>query len=215
MNDNQIVAACQPYTKTSRDRLLALIESVRRVCEAGIPGDIVECGVFRGGSMMAAAMVLAEYDERRMIYLFDTFDGMPPPGPEDFDTAGNHASALMALEERAVGDVWSFCAAPDVECNMKSTNYRSFKLIAGLVEDTVPEKAPEKIAVLRLDTDWYASTKHELEHLYPRIVPGGALIIDDYGHWRGAKRAVDEYFGGSLNFREIDYTGRLAVKPHG
>lgn len=213
MTDDQIVAACQPYTKTSRERLLALIGSVRRVCEAGIPGDIVECGVWRGGSMMAAAMVLAEYDEHRTIYLFDTFEGMPPPGPEDIDNAGNHAGTLMAGEDKATGDVWSACSASEVNRNMRSTGCQRFKLVAGLVEDTVPAKAPAKIAVLRLDTDWYASTKHELEHLYPRLVSGGALIIDDYGHWQGAKRAVDEYFGGSLPLREIDYTGRVVVKP--
>lgn len=213
MTDDEILDACLPFTKTGRERLLALIAAVRRVCDEGVPGAIVECGVWRGGSMMAAAMVLAEYGERRMIYLFDTFDGMPPPGQQDVDQAGNHAATFMAAEEKATGEVWSACPASEVERNMRSTGYTRFKLVAGMVEDTVPGKAPTTIAVLRLDTDWYASTRHELEHLYPRLASGGVLIIDDYGHWMGAKKAVDEYFGGSLQFEPIDYTGRVAVKP--
>jgi O-methyltransferase len=211
--DNQIIAACSPYTKTSRERLLALISATRRICDLGVIGDIVECGVWRGGSMMAAAMVLAEAGESRMIHLFDTFDGMPPPGAEDIDLAGSAAAGLLASQDKATGDVWSACPAEEVERNMASTGYPHCRLVAGMVEDTVPAEAPESIAVLRLDTDWYASTKHELEHLYPRLVSGGVLIIDDYGHWRGAKKAVDEYFGGSLRFDEIDYTGRIAIKP--
>ena len=72
---------------------------------------------------------------------------------------------------------------------------------------------PERIALLRIDTDWYESTRHELVHLYPRLSPGGVLIIDDYGHWQGARKAVDEYFQAGLFLNHIDYTGRLAIKP--
>jgi hypothetical protein len=85
-----------------------------------------------------------------------------------------------------------------------------------MVEETVPERAPERIGLLRLDTDWYESTRHELEHLYPRLVPGGVLIVDDYGHYEGARRAVDEYLDASREavlLNRIDYTGRVAVKP--
>ncbi len=81
--------------------------------------------------------------------------------------------------------------------------------------DTIPKNVPEKISILRLDTDWYESTKHELNNLFPRLVSGGILIIDDYGHFQGSKKAVDEYFEenkiSSFLFR-IDYTGRLFVK---
>jgi hypothetical protein len=86
------------------------------------------------------------------------------------------------------------------------------------VEESLPAHAPEQIALLRLDTDWYASTRHELEHLYPRLVPGGVLIIDDYGHWEGARRAADEYFGKigeHLLLNRLDYAARIAVKPGG
>ena len=83
------------------------------------------------------------------------------------------------------------------------------------MEDTIPKNSPEKISILRLDTDWYESTKHELEYLFPRLSSGGILIIDDYGHFKGAKKAVDEYFTKNkiqYFLNRIDYTGRLIVK---
>jgi O-methyltransferase len=89
------------------------------------------------------------------------------------------------------------------------------RLVKGKVEDTVPKNAPEKIALLRLDTDWYESTRRELVHLFPRLVPGGVLIIDDYGHWQGARKAVDEYIAGNqvkILLNRVDYTGRIGVK---
>jgi O-methyltransferase len=85
----------------------------------------------------------------------------------------------------------------------------------GKVEDTFPKDTPDKIAILRLDTDWYESTRHELIHLYPKLSIGGVLIIDDYGHWEGARKAVDEYINDNtlrILLNRIDYTGRIAVK---
>ena len=80
---------------------------------------------------------------------------------------------------------------------------------------SLPAQAPTAVALLRLDTDWYLSTKHEMEHLYPRLSAGGVLIVDDYGHWDGARQAVEEYFlthGDKPLLARTDYTGRLAVK---
>jgi hypothetical protein len=89
-------------------------------------------------------------------------------------------------------------------------------LVKGPVESTIPATIPDQLAILRLDTDWYESTKHELDHLYPRLVSGGILIIDDYGHWQGARQAVDEYFARQ-NLKpllsRIDYTCRIMIKP--
>ena len=85
-----------------------------------------------------------------------------------------------------------------------------------MVEETIPDGAPEQIALCRLDTDWYESTIHEMEHLYPRMTPGGVLLIDDYGHFMGCKRAVDEYIEKNqraLLLNRIDFTGRLIVVP--
>ena len=89
--------------------------------------------------------------------------------------------------------------------------------VQGMVEETIPAGAPEKIALLRLDTDWYESTHHEMVHLFPRISDGGVLIIDDYGHWAGARRAVDEYFHEhniAILLNRLDYTGRIGIVHH-
>lgn len=208
-----------PYTMTSPERLYALRRGVEHVVERGISGAIVECGVWRGGSMMAVAYTLQELDSLRDLYLFDTFEGMTPPTDTDRDIHGELASDRLAEEDRATGWGWAVSPRDEVEQNLRATGYDPDRIIyvEGRVEDTVPAHAPEDIALLRLDTDWYESTKHELEHLYPRLAPGGILIIDDYGHWSGAKRAVDEYLRDHdlpLFLHRIDYTGRIAVKPH-
>lgn len=214
MNCGNIIDFCSPYTKTGHARLSALISAVRNVCDAGVEGDIVECGVWRGGSMMAAAMTLQELGQSRVLHLFDTFDGMPPPGAEDVDLRGVHAASIMAREQKETGEVFSWSPLDDVCKNMAATGYPQelVRFVKGMVEDTIPSEAPETIAILRLDTDWYASTKHELEHLYPRLSVGGVLIIDDYGHWGGARKAVDEYFAGGVELTAIDYTGRMLTK---
>ena len=82
------------------------------------------------------------------------------------------------------------------------------------MEDTIPKKAPQMISLLRLDTDWYESTRHELIHLFPRIAPFGVIIIDDYGHWQGVREAVDEYIRENnikILLNRVDYTGRIGV----
>ena len=212
-----IIETVSPFSMTSPERLLALRDAVRHVCRHGIEGDIVECGVWRGGSMMAAALTMLECGGRRRIHLFDTFEGMPPPAAADRDLTGVSAATLLAAEQRESGDTWAFSPLDQVRANLRSTGYPAelVRFVPGRVEETIPEAAPERIAVLRLDTDWYESTRHELEHLFPRLAVGGVLIIDDYGHWQGARRAVDEYLaasGARLLLSRIDYTGRMAVK---
>jgi len=169
--------------------------------------------------MMAVALTLQSLNLRdRDLHLFDTFEGMPKPQELDVDMRGNSALAAFA-ETQLEGDTSDFCRAtlPDVQAAMASTGYDPERVHfhKGKVEVTIPSAAPGQIALLRLDTDWYESTRHELEHLYPRLSPGGILIIDDYGHWRGARKAVDEYIEKcalSLFLSRIDYTGRIAVK---
>jgi O-methyltransferase len=207
----------QPFTMTSRERIFALCESVRYVVKNSIPGDVVECGVWKGGSMMAAAMMFMKLQAERKLWLFDTFDGMPPPTDADVDYGGKFAAERMSKEGKGEGWSWAYGALDEVRHNLKSTGYpdASVSFIEGKVEDTIPAKAPEKIALLRLDTDWYESTYHELQHLYPRLAVGGVLIIDDYGHWAGARKAVDQYIEEKrlkLLLQRIDYTGRISVK---
>jgi O-methyltransferase len=210
----------RPYTMTSPERIFALVEAVKYVTRRGVPGAIVECGVWRGGSMMAAARALnALGSTERDLYLFDTFEGMSPPSDADVDLAGQKAAAALAGSSKAdAGSYWCYASLEDVQAAVAKVGYPANRLhyVKGKVEETVPMQAPSQIAVLRLDTDWYESTKHELEHLYPRLSSGGVLIIDDYGHWKGSRKATDEFIASTPNFgllTRIDYTGRLAVKP--
>jgi O-methyltransferase len=112
--------------------------------------------------------------------------------------------------------LWCIASLDDVRANLLSTGYPANQIhfVPGKVEQTIPKTLPERLALLRLDTDWYESTKHELEHLYPRLSNDGVLIIDDYGHWRGAREAVDEFFLRSRHplLHRLDYTGRLMLK---
>ncbi|MEK6208862.1 MAG: TylF/MycF/NovP-related O-methyltransferase [Pseudomonadota bacterium] len=216
----QTIDAVRPYTMTSDQRVAALCDAVRYVVTNRIPGDIVECGVWKGGSMMAVARTLLELGDRtRELHLFDTFEGMTAPTGEDVALTGESAADLMAAstDREDAESVW--CRAPldIVQQAMASVGYDRSKVhyIKGRVEDTIPAAAPERIALLRLDTDWYESTRHEMIHLFPRLCVGGVLILDDYGHWLGARRAVDEYLrehNVPLFLQKIDYTGRYAVK---
>jgi len=212
----EIIRAVRPWTMTSPERIYALIQAVRYVVGASIPGAIVECGVWRGGSMAAIARTLLQAkDESRELYLFDTFEGMPTPSTQDVDYSGKQASQVL-LE-----DVGSRCTdAPfeHVQQLLHGTGYpvERIHFVRGKVEETIPVNAPDSIALLRLDTDWYASTKHELVHLFPRLAKGGVLIVDDYGHWKGSRQATDEYFAQNrmpILLNRIDYTGRIALKP--
>jgi hypothetical protein len=206
------------FTMTSSQRLAALGDAVDYVLARGLPGAFVECGVWRGGSgMMMAHRLMRHGKSDRELYLYDTFDGMSEPTEFDIQAnSGKAAADLLASADKSTA-VWAYSPLDDVKRNLARTGYPDARLhfVVGKVEDTIPAEAPEQIALLRLDTDWYESTRHELEHLYPRLAPGGVLIIDDYGHWEGARKAVDEYFAGpapAIFLGRTDETGRAGVK---
>jgi hypothetical protein len=216
--------AVHDYSVTSPERPFALCEAVRYLVRSNTPGALVECGVLRGGSVLAMLRTLVQLGVRdRDVFLFDTFDDVPPPGPDDVDLFGTHASTYHELFEdfRPHGARWGRLSIPQLKGLFAETGYpeKHIHFVVGLVEDTLPESAPGQVALLRLDTDYYASTRHELEHLYPRVVPGGVLLVDDYGHFRGARKAVDEYLDGlalvgtHLLLQRVDYAGRIAVVP--
>ena len=216
----KVIDRVQPYTMTSPDRIFALVQAVRYISGAGVPGSIVEAGVWRGGSAMAAAIeLMAHGDRSRDLYLYDTYEGMSEPTKEDVDFRGQDAGVQLASSKKSTNSqIWAYSPVEEVRRNLLSTGYPADMLhfIKGKVEDTIPGEAPDQIALLRLDTDWYESTKHEMEHLYPRLVSGGVLILDDYGHWQGARQAVDEYMAAHnlhLLLNRIDNTGRIALKP--
>ena len=223
--DRRIIEAALPYTMTGVPRLQALIDAVRYCERRRIPGAFAECGVWRGGSVLAMIGVLQELGaDHRDIYLYDTFEGMTEPTELDTSPIDGSAAEAWAASKSDAAHPWravffdpSLVNEDAVRETVLASGYpaRRVHFVPGPVERTLPAAAPESLALLRLDTDWYESTRHELSHLYPRLAPGGVLIVDDYGHWDGCRKAVDEYFERSaepLLLARIDYAGRIAVK---
>ena len=211
---------CKPFTMTSLERLYSLHKCAEYIAAAGIAGDLAECGVWRGGSCMLMALGLIRAgDTGRHIYMYDTFEGHPRPDPDkDVDLWGNRGIDEWRRQEEAgtLGE-WGVASLAEVRGNLLSTGYPAERLIfvQGMVETTVPGNTPANLALLRLDTDWYESTRVALQHLYPKLAEGGVLIIDDYGHYRGQRQAVDEYFaeiGEKPLLHRIDYSCRVMVK---
>jgi O-methyltransferase len=213
----EIIRAVRPYTMTGHDKLHALITATRYIARYKVPGDIVECGVWRGGSMHAVARTLdIAGDRERDLYLYDTFEGMTEPTAHDVRFDGQSASSQLATQDRHESKVWAYASLEDVQAGFETVPYPSERVhfIKGPVEETVPGELPEQIAILRLDTDWYESTAHELTHMYDRLVPGGVLMLDDYGWWQGSKLATEEFLdrtGEQLLLIRMG-SGRVAVK---
>lgn len=223
-DDLAIIEQVRPYTMTSTERLYSLLQSVRYVVDRNIPGAFAECGVWLGGSVLLMikqlqAMGITDRD----IYLYDTFEGMPEPTSADL--SDYDSPALQSWNQAKASGVraWNkyFAEERFSEAKVRETvlgsGYPEHRIhfVRGRVEDTIPEAAPKQLALLRLDTDWYESTHHEMTHLYPRLSNGGALIVDDYGHWQGCRKAVDEYFSSIAPaplLHRVDYTCRIAIK---
>ena len=213
--DDAIIRSVRFATMTSPQRIQALIDATRYIVRADVPGAIVECGVWRGGSMMAVAHVLMELGERRELYLFDTYAGMTEPSGADVDPAGTPAMSEYLSTKKDDHTDWCFADLDEVKANLESTGYpmELCHFIMGDVKDTLPADQISDIAILRLDTDWYDTTLHELKCLYQSLVRRGVMIIDDYGHWAGCRKAVHEYFGDNLPLLvAVDNTGRVAVR---
>lgn len=232
LRDTEDLLACaqtlytrvRPYTMTNPRRIAALAEAVRYVVKRGIPGAFAECGVWRGGSVLGMILTLQELGVNdRDLYLYDTFSGMSQPTPDDVSRF--EAPALDTWQEAQANGRrgWSglfgdqVFGEEQVRAMLTATGYpgERIHIVAGTVEQTLPAQAPAQLALMRLDTDWYESTRHELVHLYPRLASGGVLIVDDYGHWDGCRKAVDEYFSvdcAPLFLQRVDYSARIAVK---
>jgi len=196
----------------------AFYKAIAYVVQNNIPGDIIECGVWNGGQILLAAHALLHFgDTSRRLYLYDTFEGMPKPETVDVDYAGN--SALRHWEAlTSEGKTWGFGGTEDM---VKEVVFRAgypedkFVFVKGMVEDTMPAILPERISILRLDTDLYRSTYHELVHGYPRLSSGGVLIVDDYGYFLGSRMATDQYIAENklpLLLTRINQNVHLAVK---
>ena len=201
------------YTLISVERGYAICQALAYLEKRGIPGDIVECGVWKGGACMLAARLIQERGyTRRKIWLYDTFEGMTEPTGEDIIAA----SGQPVSERNPKG--WWAVTREEVAENLARTGYdsRMIELVKGDVCETLEQRIPSSpVALLRLDTDWYESTKKEMEVLFPRLMQGGVLLLDDYGHFRGAAKGVDEYFSNREIvplLQRVDYTGRLYIK---
>ncbi|MDC7223659.1 MAG: macrocin O-methyltransferase [Spirochaetales bacterium] len=202
-----------PFTMISPERGYALCQALDYLEKNRIEGDMVECGVWRGGAcMLAARLMMARSYRSRKIWLYDTFEGMTEPTEEDVIAASG-----QPVSERSPKGWWAV-SREEVEQNLLSTGYDSslWELVQGDVCQTLETRVPTgQIALLRLDTDWYESTKKEMEVLFPKLAEGGVLLLDDYGHFKGAAQGVDEYFrslGIEPLLQRVDYTGRLYIK---
>jgi O-methyltransferase len=216
-----IYKQCQDHTLTSIKSMYAMYEAALYIAKAGIEGDYVECGVWKGGSSMIVALALLQLKSRhRNLYLYDTYQGMPETGDHDHDLGNSPFQLAMNISTRLRGGHSGvfYAELEEVSRNMQSTGYPQdhIFLIKGLVEETIPFRAPEQISLLHLDSDLYQSTYHELTHLFPRLSKGGVLIVDDYGSWKGSRKATDQYFaehGISMLLSPIGNEGaRMGIK---
>ena len=213
--EKKLINKCLQYSMTNFERMWSLIQSFHHVRQESLVGDFVECGVWKGGNIILLKKLIEKYNLNKKVYGFDTFEGMVEPS--FYDVNYNNKSAKKMFDEHKKKDIgFAMCSLDDVKRNIKkNTKPDNIFLIKGKVENTLKnkKKLPKKISILRLDTDFYESTKIELEILFPRLVKGGVLIIDDYGFWKGAKKAVDEYFCDYRQFMHyVDHSCRLLIK---
>ena len=216
-SDIDIYNYVKKYTMTGERRVMSLLDSVSYIEKHEIPGDIVECGVWAGGSMMAVAKKLIHLNNQsRSLYLYDTFEGMTKPSEHDKSTHGPAIETFNAMQQDS-HNAWCYAGIDEVRENMRSTGYADEKIefIKGDVLKTIPGTIPERISLLRLDTDFYESTLHELEHLFPRLSKHGIIILDDYNYWQGCRKAADEYIERNniqIFLHGIDSCGAVGVK---
>ena len=218
----KIWMAVKPYTMTSPERGYALYSAVVYIIANKIHGSLVECGVWRGGSAMIMLLTLKSLGvSGREVILFDTFEGMTEPGDLDLDYTGRRADTLLEGNANKIEKelVRAFAAEEEVRENLARCGYspRRIRIVRGDVRETLQHTQTGPLALLRLDTDFYDSTRAELEELYPRVQQGGVVLIDDYGHWQGSRMATDEYFAANAGAKypllvAVDYTGRMMVK---
>jgi O-methyltransferase len=207
-------------TMSSPAAVAALCSAVRYVVAQRVPGDFVECGVCRGGSMMAVALTLRQLEVTdRTLWLYDTYSGMTAPTAIDVRNVDGATPAPDFVSGclNGGGHRWANASVAEARSNMESTGYPTDRIryVVGRVEDTLPEEVPEQVALLRLDTDFHDSTRHELEHLYSRLVKRGVLLLDDYGSWQGFRKAVDDFVadGHPMHLVRVDPTVYLSMKP--
>ncbi|MFX1311245.1 MAG: TylF/MycF/NovP-related O-methyltransferase [Promethearchaeota archaeon] len=215
----EVYERTKQFTMSSVERMYALYKATEYIVNNNIPGDIVECGVWRGGSMMISALTLLKMNNiNKIIYLYDTYEGMSRPSEKDIRVYDNKPALKMWKKLHGKDfNKWDYASLDEVKKNLYSTGYpkENIEFFKGKVEDTIPSFVPEKISLLRLDTDFYESTYHELLHLFPKLALHGVIIIDDYGYWKGQKEAVDKYFKKNnikILLNRIDESAIIGIK---
>lgn len=205
----------------SRQRFLSLYQSVKHIYENNVSGDLVECGVFRGGSSMMMAFCMKNFqkkNQKKKLWMYDTYEGMTNPNKYDVNILSEKANLELDKTKKIKNkkDMWAYSPLESVSQNIKKTklNKSQYCFVKGAVEKTLKHTKPKKIALLRLDTDFYSSTRSELEYLYDLVESKGIIIIDDYGHWQGCKKAVNFFFKNKKNifFQYIDYSALIGIK---
>jgi O-methyltransferase len=213
MTKEDFLKIVKPYTMTSSERINELFNSLEYIRHNKIDGDFVECGVWKGGNILGIMEYLYHHNMTdRNVWLYDTFQGMTEPEEIDVDLREQKASDILQ-------QVLCYSSINEVRKNLSFSNFpiKNVKFIIGDICETlnINSNIPTKISLLRLDTDWYKSTKKEMDVLYPILSNRGVLIVDDYGHWKGSKLAVDEYFKNikiTPLIEKIDYTGIKVIK---
>jgi hypothetical protein len=207
----EFIKTVRPYSMTSVERITELFNSLEYIRINKIPGDIVECGVWKGGNIKGIMDYLHYHDiQDKKVWLYDTFEGMTEPDENDVDLRSNKAKDILE-------SVMCYASLDSVKSLLQTSKFSQDQVnyVIGDILKTLTDvnNVPDKISLLRLDTDWYQSTKIELDVLYPNLSVNGVLIVDDYGHWQGSKKAVDEYFSNSdIEIHKIDYTGIKLIK---
>ena len=206
------------FSMTGHKRMYLLSQAILHTKENNLDGDFVECGVWRGGNILLYKLFNDFYSLNKIIFAYDTFQGMTTPEDIDIDYKGESAEKILLKNQKSenITNMHCFSTIDTVKKNiLKYSKLENINFIIGPVEKTLllEKNLPKKISILRLDTDFYESTKIELEVLFPLLENNGILIVDDYGCWQGAKKAVDEYFlNKKFTMFKIDITGRFIIK---
>jgi len=201
----RLVYRVRGYTAVFVPRLVALYKLSEEINQRSVPGDIVECGVYNGGSAAIMASLCEKSPLNRNVWLFDSFEGLPKPTDKDGEEA-------PAYEGWCHGDL---SKVKEVLRKLRIPQSR-VHIVKGWFQDTFPSAQIRDIAILHIDADWYDSVKLCLENFYDSVQPGGYIVLDDYGDWEGCRIATDEFLKKralDVKLIQVDYTGFYFQKP--
>lgn len=196
-----------PYTTTGVLAMYDLVKTVEHIVKSNLVGDMVECGVYMGGSCRLIMDTLNYLNDKRTVWMYDTYNGVPFPGDTDMYHWEEHSNKNMqewfidhGHFDDGVGTTWCYSSLDDVKENISSVNYQgNVEFIKGKVEDTIPEIGPNNISLLRIDVDLAEPTRHILDHFYNRVSEKGHVIFDDYGFNPTLRTYVDNFISNNGN----------------